>query len=66
MRESASHAGAYSVPGQDIGEGPPDILLLDQWFGHVDAQWDVPPVAAAGSEPCQQSNANQHNSLRSR
>lgn len=33
---------AYQVPG----EGPPDILLLDQWFGHVEAQWDVPPLAA--------------------
>jgi class 3 adenylate cyclase len=28
-----------------VGEGPPDILLLDQWFGHVEAQWDVAPVA---------------------
>ena len=25
---------------------PPDILLLDQWFGNLDAQWDVPPLAA--------------------
>jgi class 3 adenylate cyclase/pimeloyl-ACP methyl ester carboxylesterase len=32
---------AYQV----IGEGPPDILLLDQWFSHMDAQWDVQPLA---------------------
>src|SRR5262249_55418828 len=25
--------------------GPPDILLLDQWFSHMEAQWDVPPLA---------------------
>ena len=38
--------GELHLAYQVIGEGPPDILLLDQWFGHVDAQWDVPPVAA--------------------
>jgi class 3 adenylate cyclase/pimeloyl-ACP methyl ester carboxylesterase len=32
---------AYQV----LGEGPPDILLLDQWFSHMDAQWDVLPLA---------------------
>ncbi len=32
---------AYQV----LGEGPPDILLLDQWFGHVEAQWNVGPLA---------------------
>jgi pimeloyl-ACP methyl ester carboxylesterase len=31
---------AYQVLG-----GAPDILLLDQWFGHLDAKWDVPPLA---------------------
>jgi hypothetical protein len=25
---------AYQV----VGEGPPDILLLDQWFGNLDSQ----------------------------
>ncbi len=38
--------GDLHLAYQVAGEGPPDILLLDQWFGHVDAQWDVPPVAA--------------------
>jgi hypothetical protein len=32
------------VPG--AGRGPPDILFLDQWFSHMDAQWDLPPLAA--------------------
>jgi class 3 adenylate cyclase len=38
--------GELHLAYQVLGEGPPDILLLDQWFGHVDAQWDVPPLAA--------------------
>jgi class 3 adenylate cyclase len=33
---------AYQV----LGEGPPDILLLDQWFSHMEAQWEVRPLAA--------------------
>jgi class 3 adenylate cyclase len=33
---------AYQV----LGDGPPDILLVDQWFTHVDGGWDVPPIAA--------------------
>src|SRR5262245_59889668 len=37
--------GDLHLAYQVVGEGPPDILLLDQWFGHVDAQWDVPLVA---------------------
>jgi class 3 adenylate cyclase len=37
--------GDLHLAYQVVGEGPPDILLLDQWFGHVEAQWDVPPVA---------------------
>ncbi len=32
---------AYQV----VGDGPQDILLLDQWFTHVDEGWDVPPIA---------------------
>jgi class 3 adenylate cyclase len=32
---------AYQV----VGDGPQDILLLDQWFTHVDEGWDVPPMA---------------------
>ena len=37
--------GALHLAYQVLGEGPPDILLLDQWFSHMDAQWDVAPVA---------------------
>ena len=34
--------GDLHLAYQVLGEGPPDILLLDQWFGNVEAQWDVP------------------------
>jgi class 3 adenylate cyclase len=37
--------GELHLAYQVLGEGPPDILLLDQWFGNLDAQWDVPPLA---------------------
>jgi class 3 adenylate cyclase/pimeloyl-ACP methyl ester carboxylesterase len=37
--------GGLHLAYQVMGDGPPDILLLDQWFSHVDAQWDVAPLA---------------------
>src|SRR5262245_38322914 len=37
--------GDLHLAYQVLGEGPPDLLVLDDWFGHVDAQWDVPPLA---------------------
>jgi class 3 adenylate cyclase len=37
--------GDLHLAYQVLGDGPPDILLLDQWFSHVEAQWDVPPLA---------------------
>lgn len=37
--------GDLHLAYQVLGEGPPDLLLLDQWFSHMEAQWDVPPLA---------------------
>src|SRR5262245_28056754 len=37
--------GDLHLAYQTLGTGPPDILLLDQWFSHMEAQWDVPPLA---------------------
>jgi class 3 adenylate cyclase len=37
--------GELHLAFQTLGSGPPDLLLLDQWFSHVEAQWEVPPVA---------------------
>jgi class 3 adenylate cyclase len=38
-------SGDLHIAYQVIGEGPPDIALVDQWFSHVDGQWEVPPMA---------------------
>jgi len=38
--------GDLHLAYQVLGDGPMDILLLDQWFSHMEAQWDVPPLAA--------------------
>ena len=38
--------GDLHIAYQILGTGPIDILLLDQWFSHMDAQWDVAQLAA--------------------
>jgi class 3 adenylate cyclase len=38
--------GDLHLAYQVLGKGPPDVLMLDQWFSHMDAQWDVLPLAA--------------------
>ncbi len=38
--------GELHLAYQVLGDGSPDILLLDQWFSHMEAQWEVPPLAA--------------------
>jgi class 3 adenylate cyclase len=38
--------GDLHLAYQVLGEGPPDILMLDQWASHVEAQWDVLPMAS--------------------
>jgi pimeloyl-ACP methyl ester carboxylesterase len=30
---------------QIVGDAPVDVVLVDQWLGHMEAQWDVPPMA---------------------
>jgi pimeloyl-ACP methyl ester carboxylesterase len=37
--------GTLHLAYQVLGSGPPDLLLLDQWFSHMEAQWDVQPLA---------------------
>lgn len=37
--------GDLHLAYQVLGTGPPDLLLLDQWFSHMEAQWDVAPLA---------------------
>ena len=38
--------GDLHLAYQILGDGPPDILMLDQWFSHMEAQWDVLPLAS--------------------
>ena len=38
--------GDIHLAYQVLGSGPRDLLMLDQWFSHMDAQWDVLPLAA--------------------
>ena len=40
-----ARSGGLHLAYQVLGDGPPDLLLLDQWFSHMEAQWDVPPLA---------------------
>jgi class 3 adenylate cyclase/pimeloyl-ACP methyl ester carboxylesterase len=37
--------GDLHLAYQVLGDGPIDLLLVDQWFSHMDAQWDVAPLA---------------------
>lgn len=39
--EYAIHEGRH-IAYQVIGDGPPDLLLLDLWFTHLDNDWDDP------------------------
>ena len=38
--------GDLHLAYQVLGTGQPDVLMLDQWFSHMEAQWDVLPLAA--------------------
>ena len=40
----AKNGDAY-VAYQVAGHGPIDVVVLTQWFSHVEALWDVPPLA---------------------
>jgi class 3 adenylate cyclase len=40
-----ARAGELHIAYQVIGEGPIDLVLVDQWFSNVDAMWAFPPLA---------------------
>ncbi|HEX5723279.1 MAG TPA: alpha/beta hydrolase, partial [Acidimicrobiia bacterium] len=40
-----ARAGDAHIAYQVLGAGPIDIVLVDQWFSHMDGQWDVTPAA---------------------
>src|SRR6266581_3173840 len=37
--------GNAHIAYQVVGDGPIDLVLIPEWFSHVDAQWDVAPLA---------------------
>jgi class 3 adenylate cyclase len=40
-----AQAGRYAIAYQTIGNGPVDLVFVDQWFSNVDAMWDFWPLA---------------------
>ena len=40
-----ARAGDLHVAYQVFGDGPIDLVFVDQWFSNVDAVWDFPPLA---------------------
>lgn len=40
-----ARSGDVHLAYQVVGEGPIDVLFIDQWWSNVDSQWDVPPLA---------------------
>jgi class 3 adenylate cyclase len=40
-----ARSGDLHIAYQVVGSGPRDLVLVDQWFSNVDAQWDFPPFA---------------------
>jgi class 3 adenylate cyclase len=40
---SYARSGDLYIGYQVVGEGPP-LVVSDQWFGNLDAQWDFPPM----------------------
>jgi len=40
-----ARSGEVHIGYQVVGDGPFDLVLLDQWFSNVDALWDFAPLA---------------------
>jgi class 3 adenylate cyclase len=41
-----ARAGDVNIAYQVVGDGPFDLILIDQWFSNVELQWELPPVAS--------------------
>jgi class 3 adenylate cyclase len=44
-KTSYAKSGDLHIAYQVVGEGAIDVVLVDQWFSHMDGLWDVPPLA---------------------
>src|SRR4051794_27358597 len=40
-----ARAAGLHIAYQTVGTGLIDVMLVDQWFSNVDAQWRLPPLA---------------------
>ena len=40
-----ARSGDVHIAYQTVGDGPLDVLFIDQWWSNVDGQWAVPPLA---------------------
>jgi class 3 adenylate cyclase len=40
-----ARSGDVHIAYQTLGEGPLDVLVVDQWWSNVDTQWELPPLA---------------------
>jgi class 3 adenylate cyclase len=40
-----ARSGDQHIAYQTLGDGPRDLVLVDQWFSNVDAAWDFVPLA---------------------
>ncbi|MFL5798933.1 MAG: alpha/beta fold hydrolase [Actinomycetota bacterium] len=38
-------SGDLHIAYQSFGDGPPDLVLVDQWFSNVETGWEVVPLA---------------------
>jgi class 3 adenylate cyclase len=41
-----ARAGDVNIAYQVVGDGPFDLVLIDQWFSNVELQWEFPPLAS--------------------
>ncbi|MGH9269862.1 MAG: adenylate/guanylate cyclase domain-containing protein [Ilumatobacteraceae bacterium] len=40
-----ARSGKLSIANQVVGEGPPDVVFIPEWFNNLEAQWDHPRLA---------------------
>lgn len=40
-----ARSGDLHIAYQTVGDGPFDLVLIDQWFSNVEAMWEFPPLA---------------------
>jgi class 3 adenylate cyclase/pimeloyl-ACP methyl ester carboxylesterase len=45
VRTHYTRAGDLNIAYQVVGGGAIDIVVIDQWFGNMDQQWEFPPLA---------------------